>query len=290
MTFPDGRWQGSWVWAARTAHLAGTTRHLHTLDPDYYDRRVLLRRSFRLDAVPDRAAYRITADSRYILTVNGVELGRGPIRHGYRQLFYDVGDAAAALRVGENVIGIRARFYGRRNAWWVPAPTTPELGGGSVVFELQAGERWIVSDESWRAGEPSAWTPGLPIDVVASQIAEVYDARELDPGWDRPGFDDSAWPAARVLADRGFAGGEVSQPPSEPYGAMRPSPLPRLAEQVLPARVVHAAALERGTALDAARLDDTGEDGAIDLGERIGAALERSRRAQYAGSADGARR
>lgn len=268
MTFSDGRWQGSWIWAARTAHLAGTQRHQHELDPEYFDRRVLLRRTFTLASVPAQAPYRITADSRYLLTINGVELGRGPIRHGYRQLFHDVGDAAHALREGENVIGIRARFFGRRNAWWVPAPTTEELGGGSAVFELKAGDDWIVTDDSWRALEPTAWTSSLPVNVVAAQIAEIFDARELDPGWDSPGFDDAGWPLARVLGDRGFAGGYTSRPPSEPYGAMRPSPLLPLACETIPAAVITHAATGAVSGEPA--------PGGVDLGDRVGAALAAS--------------
>ncbi len=267
-TFSGGRWRGSWIWTERTAHRPDTSRHRHTLDPDYYDRRVLLRRTFRLDAVPERAPYRITADSRYILTVNGIELGRGPIRHGYRQLHYDVGDAAGALRPGENVIAIRARFFGRRNAWWVPAPTTAELGGGSVVAEFQPGDEWILTDDSWRALESGAWTPSLPASVVSAQIAEVFDAGKLDPHWDRPGFDDSGWAPARILGDDHFGGAVTTQPPSEPYGALLPSPLP-------PPAVTVVSATSVATAPTRPEIGTPAPDG-IDVGDRVGAALAAS--------------
>jgi alpha-L-rhamnosidase len=40
----------------------------------------LFRKSFYLGSVPERAPARITADSRYLLYLNGCEVFRGPIR------------------------------------------------------------------------------------------------------------------------------------------------------------------------------------------------------------------
>lgn len=104
--FGSGRWNGKWIWAERTGHLPGRDILSQRLDPDYYDRRVLFRRTFTLGEVPERAPFRITADSRYILYLNGIELSRGPIRHGRRQLHYDFADAADVLRPGRNVIAV----------------------------------------------------------------------------------------------------------------------------------------------------------------------------------------
>src|SRR5262249_7184095 len=49
----------------------------------------------------------------------------------------------------------------------------------------------ICSDTSWRTA-PSA--------IVSSQIyaGEVYDARKEQPGWDKAGFDDTAWPHGEI--------------------------------------------------------------------------------------------
>jgi alpha-L-rhamnosidase len=51
----------------------------------------------------------------------------------------------------------------------------------------------VTSDEAWRA------TAEGPIRANNEYDGEVYDARRETPGWLRPGFDDSAWSAARIL-------------------------------------------------------------------------------------------
>src|SRR5262249_36645368 len=147
-------------------------------------------------------------------------------RHGNRQLRYDHGDVAAALRPGRNVIAVQARFFGRPNAWWAPAPITPTLGGGSLVAEFKVGPEWIITDEHWRCLDPIAWTPSEPIDVVSAQLIEVLDARELDPLWTTAEFDDSGWKPAHCLGDYSHGGAADARPPSEPFGTILPSPLP----------------------------------------------------------------
>lgn len=257
------RWRGQWIWATTTGHAPSTDPLISRLDPDYFDRRVLFRRTFSIDEMPATAPFRITGDSRYILTVNGVELSRGPIRHGYRQLFYDRGDAVAALRLGDNVIAIRARFFGQPNAWWVPAPTTRQLGGGAVVAELDTGTELIRTDDSWRCLESDAWTPSRPASALSPQIPELLDARLLDPDWDTVGYDDSGWSPATVLADSGFGMTGDGRPPSEPYGALRPSPLPpqeRTVHQAVSVSLVPLPAQTPAT-----------DDIAADLAARLGA-------------------
>lgn len=133
----------------------------------------------------------------------------------------------------------------------------------------RADEEWICTDETWRAKESSAWTPSLPADVVAAQLAEVLDGRALDLGWDAPGFDAGGWAAARVLVDHGFAAVGDGRPPSEPYGAILPSPLPPRTERILPAVVIQVARTGVPTAVDTP--SDSG--GTDDLGAEIGAAL-----------------
>ncbi|MFI6818597.1 alpha-L-rhamnosidase C-terminal domain-containing protein [Nonomuraea sp. NPDC050328] len=226
--FRPGRWTGHWIWAPR---LEGS------------DRRVLFRRTLTLTEVPERVPFRITTDSRHVLCVNGVELARGPVRHGPRSLSYDHGDAAPALRPGLNVITVLARFYGHPTPWWEPSPATFTLGRGSMAAEFVLGDEVLGTDASWRCTVPAAWTPGRPKHQLVSQIPEVLDARLLDPAWTRPEYDDSSWEPAQLIEARAVVGGAPdSRPPSDPFGALLPRPIPPLTATVRQADVQAGAA------------------------------------------------
>ncbi|MFI6500226.1 family 78 glycoside hydrolase catalytic domain [Nonomuraea typhae] len=230
MPFPPGRWRGRWIWSPRPAIRPAAHS---TLLPEAYDRRVMFRRGFTLTAVPESAPFRVTADSRYILYVNGVELARGPVRHGPRTLYYDHGDAARALRRGRNTVAVLARFYGHATPWWEPSPPTFTLGGGCLVAELLLGSDWLTTDATWRCHDSPAWTPAAPRHHLLSQLPEIFDARAFDPAWTLPDHDDSAWQPARVLEARAVVGGEPdSRPPSDPFGPLLARPLPPLTAEV----------------------------------------------------------
>ncbi|MFI6903833.1 family 78 glycoside hydrolase catalytic domain [Nonomuraea sp. NPDC050394] len=265
MRFPPGRWRGQWIWSPRPT-IRPAARG--SLLPEAYDRRVLFRRVFTLDEVPETAPFRVTADSRYVLYVNGTELARGPVRHGPRTLHYDTGDAAPALREGRNAVAVLARFYGHATPWWEPSPPTFTLGGGCLVAELRLGEEWLVTDETWTCHEPTAWTPAEPRHHLLSQLPEIFDARKLDPGWTLPDHDDGPlndgplrdgplrdgplrvgplrdgplrdgpppdgfWRPVRVIEARAVVGGNPdAHPPSDPFGALHPRPIPPLTSSV----------------------------------------------------------
>ena len=112
-----------------------------------------------LDAVPARVPARITADSRYVLYVNGKELSRGPARSQPRRTMYDLVDLAPALQLGKNVIAVNAKVYAKPNSFYIPPVGNNGLGKtGAVVFEANLGkDRWLVSDETWLATRSHAW-------------------------------------------------------------------------------------------------------------------------------------
>src|SRR4051812_21787653 len=93
-------WTGRWIWTAE--------------DHDA----VVLRRSFELGTVPTRVPARLTADSRYLLHINGTEISRGPVRSLPERLAYHEVDLAPHLRPGPNVVAALVRFYREANRWW----------------------------------------------------------------------------------------------------------------------------------------------------------------------------
>ena len=66
--------------------------------------------------------------------------------------------------------------------------------------------RDVASDASWR-------THSGPVTFSCIFGGEDYDARLEPPGWDRAGFDDSAWPRATTVEAPGGVMRAQSSPP-----------------------------------------------------------------------------
>lgn len=190
------------------------------------------RRRFELTGRPAVATVRVTADSRYVLWVNGTEVARGPVRGDPRRLHHDVVDVIEHLVDGENVLAATVRFYAVANPWWRPAPVTVQLGAGGFLLEAD-GEGLtpeggpLVTDASWRTPPESAWEDAGAVGITAL-APEVHDAGLLPAGWREPGFDDRAWrPAVELTGHQiGFTGRH--SPPLAPYGPLPPRPIGRL--------------------------------------------------------------
>jgi alpha-L-rhamnosidase len=246
--FSDIRWHGNWIWCEPLV----PPRGIPGLEANVTSRpevHALFRKTFSLDSVPERAPARITADSRYLLFLNGREVFRGPIRSQPRRMFYDLFDLAPYLNAGENTVAIYVCYYGSPKSFWMPAPTTMSLGTtGVLVFEANLGAEagplqdaeavWLVTDGSWKTHKSSAWSSdwqkGTHFGFMEDGIpVEVFDARQLAAGWEQPGFDDSAWGNATMITTRSMNGAGRSQPPAEPYGPLHPRPIAKLGGECL---------------------------------------------------------
>ena len=223
--FSEIRWRGSWIGAAEEQISLGSMLP-GTDAPKASPGMGLFRRVVTLASVPARAPARMTADSRYILYVNGVEVCRGPVRSQPRRMRYDLVDLAPYLRAGENTLAACVKFYGAANSFYIPAVPNGELGHcGVFVFEADLGPAgWVVSDAAWKGSKSAAWQFGpAGADPISGGVpVEVLDARGLPAGWQAPGFDDGAWGAARPLRAIHIGGFARSQPPVDPYGPLYP--------------------------------------------------------------------
>src|SRR5271165_3463377 len=72
----------------------------------------LFRRMIDLPSKPTRAPMKMTVDGRYLLVVNGMTLGRGPVRCNPLYQRYDEFDIAAHLTPGRNIIAALVHTYG----------------------------------------------------------------------------------------------------------------------------------------------------------------------------------
>ncbi|HEY4266802.1 MAG TPA: family 78 glycoside hydrolase catalytic domain [Galbitalea sp.] len=218
-TFPGIRWHGHWIAPEQPPQPQTPITFGGEIPPHEFSR-VHYRRSFDLDSVPASVPARLTADSRYVLWVNGVEVGRGPIRSQPRRLRYDEYDIAPFLTAGRNTVAVLVTYYGHANAFWQPAPASGGLGTDALlVFEAQLAGSLIVSDESWKVQRSKAWKAFPQADIDGVPV-ESLDARALPSAWTAAAFDDASWADAAIVSTTHIGGFARSQPPTDPFGAM----------------------------------------------------------------------
>lgn len=200
---------------------------------DGANRWFLFRRVFSLPARADGGSLTITVDGRYQLFVNGVCVGRGPVRcdpHHLRTDTYDIGEL---LQPGENVIGVLVHVYGVDTSWYqtVRGHWQPVFGDGGLYCDgcAQCGALTVDlrSDELWRCTECAAWDRSAPRPMWSIGFIEVHDARAMPQGWALPGFDAAAWNGVQILRSGGG-------PPDAPFGGMAIEPFPTLVAREIP--------------------------------------------------------
>ena len=198
----------SWIWSAD--------------DPAGRNVIMQFRRLFALRAAPAQALLHISADTRYLLYVNGVRLGHGPARNYHAHYEFDSYDIAQHLQPGENVIAVAV-------AHWGEGTFQQMVGRAGLLAQLELdGRPRILTDVRWKTKRSAAHRQAVP--RIACQLAweEQFDAQLDDPGWTAVGFDERAWQPAVVAGPPGMA----------PWGALSPRTIPFLTDEpVAPLRV-----------------------------------------------------
>ncbi len=231
------RWSGHWI-APEPPAAPADPLGLSGSGPRGFSRS-LFRRTFELATVPAEVPARLTADSRYVLWVNGREVGRGPARSQPGRQRYDSFDLAPYLVAGANVVAVLVTYYSRANSFWMPPAGGGVGGDAALVFEAGGGDVELVSDGEWRSHRSRAWTEPADRGSLHRVPVEILDARELPRGWQDPGFDDSGWSPAAVLATTHIGGLARSQPPVFPFGRLLPRGISQLGgDRVAPARIL----------------------------------------------------
>ncbi len=233
------RWLGQWIAPEPRPESDAPAAALGGASVEGRFSRSMFRRSVELADVPVSVPARVSADSRYVLWVNGQEVGRGPARSQPSRQRFDEFELAPFLRVGGNVVAALVTYYGKATSFWQPAPagSSPDA---SLVFEAQLCAEALVSGDGWRAHRSAAWflpsDAGGPLEGVP---VEICDARELPRGWLETGFDDSAWSGAVVIATSHVGGLAQTRPPTYPFGRLLPRGMShQVGKRVGPARIV----------------------------------------------------
>lgn len=167
------------------------------------------------------AALQIFADTRYEAWVDGAFVGRGPARFSQQTREYDT-IALGALGPGSHTLAILVQ--------WAPNTRRSESTAPHLQARLinQATGRVVAAPapDAWRVRLSDAWRPGAAR-IHAWGIlgpSEILDLRRLPADWNRPGFNDSGWPAALPVA----------VPPAQ----LLPRSIPALANVPIPVGVV----------------------------------------------------
>ena len=175
-----------------------------------------LRKTFTLDATPERAAIYIASVGYHELYVNGRKVDDTVLvpsvanhRKRARYVTYEIADY---LREGRNVIGLWLGV-----SWSIfPQYKTPDRPQTPIVLaqaeiELPGGRTVrIATDDSWRT-HPSPNTL-LGVWDFMHFGGELYDARKEVPGWGEVGFDDSTWKPATVYSPSLKLSAEMVEP------------------------------------------------------------------------------
>ena len=208
---------------------------------------VLFRRTLDLPAPCVRARGWISADSRYLLEVNGRRIQWGPAPCDPRWVEADPLDLGAALAAGPNVIGAEVLFYGQGDG-------TSPLGKPGFLFHLEiecadGSRQTIVSDETWQAHLARAWTPGQYKRWYLRALQEVFDARLYPYGWTTREYSTNAdWlPAMPLECPSGkpplcstFPDYLLDTSGQPQACALRPRRIPMLRETLEPARLAES--------------------------------------------------
>lgn len=192
-------WAGCWIWSSDAQR-----------DRNVY---ALFRRAFTLPS-SGTVTLRITADTAYVLFLDGEMVERGPSR-GHLD-WYPFDTITRPLPAGRHALAVLVHHIGVINGTVMTgrpgllADVRVECGGKTLDFSTGSG---------WKCLEPTAWRRDLPCLMSHFGFWEECDLRQLPVGWTAVDFADAAWAQAVV----------IGQPPCAPWTRLveRDIPLPR---------------------------------------------------------------
>ena len=154
-----------------------------------------LRKAMQMEKPIEEALVYISGLGHYELSLNGQKVGEtefAPLWTDYdKTVYYNIYDVKDFLKKGENVAGVLLGngFYNVQGGRY--RKLLISFGPPTLFFKLYVrykdgttGE-W-TSDRSWKYDFS-------PITFNCIYGGEDYDANMEQPGWDKPGFDDSQW-------------------------------------------------------------------------------------------------
>jgi alpha-L-rhamnosidase len=194
----DGR--AKWIWSFEG--IWGACPDPRPVQTRYFARRVDVQAGQRLILA-------LTADSRYLLHLNGRQVARGPQVGDVDHQYYDVLDLTDDLRVGSNLLMVRVDSYAKTFPYYKHTGVPAAIMSAATVFVADAvilnadgaeADR-VVSDSSWQVLiDPALLYEGD--EDVPSYVGykEILDYRRLPAGFfDAPELSGPGWEPATVV-------------------------------------------------------------------------------------------
>ena len=182
----------------------------------------MLRKSFTLSKPVRQAQLSICGLGYYELFLNGAKVGDHVLDPAWtcyhKNALYVTYDISNTLKQGGNALGVQLAngVYNQEfgDAWSfqvAPWRAFPQLLLQLDITWADGTKQRIVSDESWKVSDgPVCWDQ--------LRMGVTYDARREHPGWDKAGFDDTAWQPAMV---REGVTGKLAAQVCEPIKVMK---------------------------------------------------------------------
>lgn len=179
-------------------------------DEDFYkpDPAPLLRKEFVLEKPVVRARLYIAGLGIGIPSLNGSRVGDEPLGPPWtnfdKRVLYSTFDVTKQLAEGANCLGIALgngwynplplRFWGHRNIRGSLPVGRPRAIAKLVIEHADGTTTAVATGQGWKTGTGATLFNNL-------YLGEIRDMQLAVPGWDKAGFDDSAWKPARVTED-----------------------------------------------------------------------------------------
>ena len=152
------------------------------------------RRTFDLATKPDRFTVHVSADNRYRLHVNGIDVSSGPQRSDVMHWRYETVDLAPHLKTGTNTIAAVVWNWGPHH------PVAQHSIRTGLLIQADSPREAIANTGAgWKLTRDSAYAE---IRVTGQDVRNAYyaaahgeqvDGKRYPWGWERAEYDDRHW-------------------------------------------------------------------------------------------------
>ncbi len=185
-------WKGKWIFLGAQQGLLNAFRR-------YRKTFVLPKKELQ------SAIIRMTAETRYLLWVNGQYVNRGPAKCYQWYQSYDTIDISAYLKPGKNSIAVLQHIVGKNtysNVYYDSRAGI--LVDGEISFKDASSPLRIDTDTSWKAIIDPARSSKTPQLFIQLSFQESFDGRKDIPGWTLTDFNDAKWEHAAIVGPAGL--------------------------------------------------------------------------------------